>query len=197
MGISRRILAVAIFILAIALVSSTIYLQSEINGLKSTSTPNATPLSTVTISPTPSPMNTSSSPIPPIGVTSNLNVTYSSADSDVILINGAPSLAILVNGTITNNGANTAYNVGLAVSADTSMVNAEPLLTQAVNATIPLVSGTYNANGQMLSNDGSVVSVPFSNLSPNQSVTVSIAVYAHVIHGLTDVRVNPIWSDTP
>jgi hypothetical protein len=198
MGLSKRILAIAVVILAIVLVSSITFLQSEINGLKSDNTPNPTPLPTATITPIPSPtVNCSSTPMPTIGVTSDLNVTYSSSDSDVILINGEPSLAILINGTVTNNGAKTAYKVGLAVSADTSMLNATPIiLTHAINTTIPLVSGRYNANGQMLLTDGSTSSVPFSNLSPNQRVSVSIAVYAHVIHGLIDVRVNSVWSDT-
>lgn len=201
MGISKRILAIAVVVLALVLVSSITYLQSEINGLKSANIPNPTTLPTVTIRPTLKPtVNASSSPTPkprPTSVNSDLNVTYSSADSDEILINGEPSLAILINGTVTNNGANTAYKVGLAVSADTSMLQVELYLTPALNTTIPLVSGSYDANGRMLSGNGSTVSVPSSNLLPNQSVTVSIAVYAHVIHGLTDVRVNPIWSDTP
>lgn len=190
----KRLTAAAIIIIVVILVSAVWYTQ--------TYEPKPTP---ITQNPTPNPtlsqiVNASSSPTPkprPTSVTGDLNVTYSSADSDIVVINGVPSLPILINGTITNNGANTAYNVGLAASADTSMTQAGLWLTHALNTTIPIVSGTYDANGRMLSDNGSTVNVSFSNLAPNQSVTVSIAVYAHAIRGLINVRVNPVWSDTP
>jgi hypothetical protein len=96
---------------------------------------------------------------------------------------------LLINGTITNGGSNTAYGAGLHVFGE-----ADPALypfEENLDVTVPVASGTYNATSTYTR----------STIPPNQSASINIEIIppsALSEYAVLDVAtVTAVWSNTP
>jgi hypothetical protein len=144
-------------------------------------TPKSTPIVNPTATPTATP--TSTSP-PAATVTANISVTAN------LQLNGSlPNSGdnLIINGTVTNNSPNTAYNVGLKVFAE-AVVLAYP--RTVIDVTIPVKSGTYNTDTKYT----------LSTLTPFQSVSIEIIIYPDYQSkepNLQGANVTLVWSNTP
>ncbi len=174
---------VVLVIVLVAIFSGLIYLQTEIENIESSqATPSPQPTApkpSPTLTPTSTPASTS---VPVATVTANINATPTrvapNSGGDVLIING----------TVTNNSPNTAYNVGLRVTAFGSFT----LLPaqEVIDMTIPISSGTY-AMG---------TDYALSTLTPHQSVPVNITIvpyYSSQEPMLSGVNVTVVWSNMP
>ncbi len=137
------------------------------------------------------PSTTSSTGInePPANVTAFLIYTLDS-HTDVVF----------VNGTVTNDSPNTAYNVGIAIDSTTWATVTYPSLQQGGTVIVPLINGSYNEQGNFINKSTSPTwyeKTPLSNLQPCQSVHVSIAFYPFVNKGLLVNAVTAVWSNKP
>ena len=111
--------------------------------------------------------------------------------SDAENTNGSYSGDYLsINGTVTNNSPNVAYNVGIKVTA----LESTPAFTgTALNVTVPIASAKYN----LLFSQGEL---PFTltTLTPYQSVPVVIELApfsASETPCLYDINVTLVWSN--
>jgi|WetSurMetagenome_2_1015567.scaffolds.fasta_scaffold95139_2 hypothetical protein len=180
-NLTKIFLAIAI----IALLLGLIYIQLEIQNIQSNIQPKEmNPTSTPNITPSPSPTPY----VPPASVISDLNYSISlSSDQRTDIV--------LVNGTVTNNSTNTAYNVGLLVTAY-STSSYYPYVYN-LGAIVPLVSGNYYDDRGITRSANSTAVGNLTGLSPYQTVKVSITVYPTDSKSLHDPQVRPVWSNMP
>jgi hypothetical protein len=91
-----------------------------------------------------------------------------------------------IKGTVTNHDQDTAYNVGLKVSA-TALVFSH--YTTVIEVTVPVQSGTYNTGE----------SYQLSTLNPNQTISLTIIIYPDYQSqepDLSNSNVTLVWSPT-
>jgi hypothetical protein len=179
-------LAKAVLVIALlAIVFGLIYLQLEIenltpksNGLVDTPTPILSPTPPPILSPTPPP----NPPLTPAKVTSNISITPIRNFNDTSFPEGD---YLLINGSVTNNSTNTAYNVGLKVF-DVALVLAH--YTTVIDVTVPIKSGLYNTGENYV----------LSTISANQTVPISIMInpdYQSQEPDLQNYNVTLVWSN--
>jgi hypothetical protein len=128
--------------------------------------------------------------VPAAIVTANIN-----GSPRIGYLNGtAQTQYIIVNGTVTNDSPNIAYNVGLNVTAwgvqrvpDFSVNQNVPY--NVINVTVPISSGTY-VNGE---------SYPLSTLAAHQSVQIDITIVCSYDPSLTmgSPFTTVFWSNVP
>jgi hypothetical protein len=188
-----------------------IYQQIEIENLKTLQSSNSTQPTATSINPTSyptlSPTSTPTSGLTPTTTpTSNPSPANVTADLQTTTIRPPIGYYLSINGTVTNNSPNTAYNVGLRASAVGSPFVQTVIL---INMTVPVVSaeyGQYSDNTAariQASADGSqnIVSneFPLSTLAPYQSVHFEIKMYPQYQSEsavLRDITVTLVWSNT-
>jgi hypothetical protein len=176
---------VTLVIVIIGLLLGILFLQLEIQSIQSNIQPKEmkpTPTPTITPSPSPTPF------VPPASVISDLNYSIGLSSNQRTDI-------VLVNGTVTNNSTNTAYNVGLLVTAY-STSSYYPYVYN-LGAIVPLVSGSYYDDRGVTRLENSTKVGNLTTLSPYQTVTVSIMVYPTDGKSLHDSQVRPVWSNMP
>lgn len=98
---------------------------------------------------------------------------------------------LLVNGTVTNNSSNTAYDVGLHITAGGYPIARYETL---IDMTVPITSAQYFQNSQV-----SEKKSPLSTLTPYQTIPVEIKVfpiYQSRTPTLYGISVTLVWSNT-
>lgn len=197
-NIAKRGLPVAVLVVVIVALSlGLIYQQIEIENLNSTKkSPSPTPTGTQTPEPSQNPTSTlsptqepsfspSSTPTLPVAnLSSNITVTSIRNFNDSSYLEGD---YLSINGTVTNDSPNTAYDAGLKVSA-AAIVLAYP--RTVIDVTVPTESGTYNTN----------TNYTLSTLTPYQSVTIKIIIYPDYQSqepSLQGANVTLVWSNMP
>jgi hypothetical protein len=152
----KTLAKLALIIALLAVILGLIFLQIEISNLQSstqTKKPESTPIPTTNSTPSPT-QNVSPD------VIADINATPTSG-----YINGVPqSQYLIINGTVTNDGPSTAYNVGLKVTAVGGAHLGVPL--NVINVIIPTTSGTYTTGK----------SYALSTLAPHQNVSINITI---------------------
>jgi hypothetical protein len=128
-----------------------------------------------------------STPVSSQTPTANVTAVLSNAENT----NGSYSGDYLsINGTVTNNSPNVAYNVGIKVTA----LESTPEYTgTAINVTIPITSATYAGE---YTQPGLIHAL--TTLTPYQSVPVVIALYPldpNETPALYDINVTLAWSN--
>ena len=174
---------VVIVIAMLVLATALWYMQTYRASHASTPAPTTTmPTATATPITTPTPTITTPTTMPPAStVTASLNQKV----VDIKPYTGDDVL--LINGTVTNNSPNTAYDAGLHMFAP-----ADPALypyEETVDVTVPIASGTYNATN----------TYGLSTIPPNQSVTINIEIIPPTALSemavLEDATVTLVWSN--
>jgi hypothetical protein len=181
--------------------------QKSINS--GNSSPIQTPASAQSLSPVASPTDTTrtvqNSNLLYENITNvpSVNVTVNLETKTIIPPQG---YYLLINGTITNNNPNLAYNVGLSVSArGTPFWGSYNIIL--INMTLPINSATYaqysdNTAAMIQSTaDGSQTIVssnfPLSTLAPNQSIPIEIRILPlcqSETATLRGINVTLVWS---
>jgi hypothetical protein len=173
----KPIVAIALIIIAVLLTSVVWYMLIVANqNANLSSNPLPTPKLNSTSTPSPS-------AIPPATVKANIIATPT-------LLSPTTSAGeiLVINGTVTNNSPNTAYNVGLNVTAfgTFSIIPSQ----EVMNIVVPISSGTY----------GSGIIYPLSTLTPYQSVPINITIMPILASHeptLNGVTVTLVWSNAP
>ena len=189
----KNLSKVILVIVSLAIFLSLIYLQIEIKDLspKSSPTPLPTmnPIATPTLSPTLTPIST---PVPVATVTANINATPT-----LVAPTTSAGEVLIINGTITNNSPNTAYNVGVRAFAIASYEFPFVSPLAAINITVPIASGTYSMKYITAE---TVVTYPLTTLTPYQSVPINITIIPNASSQepvLSDVNATLVWSNMP
>jgi hypothetical protein len=169
-----------------------IYLQTEIQNLKSQQTStipttskssNSEPKGTVSTS------NLSPTPTPAFAtVQSTTIIANIIATPTFVSPNTSAGQVLIINGTVTNQGPNTEYNVGLNVTAfgSFSLLPSQ----EVIDMTVPINSGTY-----AMGTDYSL-----STLTPNEVIPVTITIIPKLSSQepmLSNVNVTVSWSNKP
>jgi hypothetical protein len=204
----NKLTKVVLVIVFTAVLLGFIYQQIEIQNLKSSQSADLlTEASKTPTPPTVSP-TTQSKPTPTQNLTPNSSPlpTNVTANLQITAIRPPVGYYLLINGTITNNSPNTAYNVGLHVSAVGTPLSQTVVL---IEMTVPIASAEYMQYSEntaariQASADGSqnIVSneFPLSTLAPYQSVPVEIKIYPLYQSQsaiLRDINVTLVWSNT-
>jgi hypothetical protein len=181
----KTVTVIGIVILAVVLTSAVWY-TVIFNAPKSTPIARPTTIPTATLTPTPIVS------LAPATVTANV---VASAVSVAPLVSAGQVLVI--NGTVTNNSPNTAYNVGLHATASGSYEFPYASTLPAINLTVPIASGEY---GQNYVNANTPTTYVLSTLAPYQSVFVSITITPWASSQepvLSNVNVVLVWANTP
>jgi hypothetical protein len=172
-----------IVIAAVVLATSLWYTQTHLVCPTIDSTPTPAPTPTPTATPVPTGGPTPSPTISATTITANLKLER------VDTTPGSGHWVLLINGTITNDGSNTAYGAGLHVFGE-----ADPALypfEETLDVTVPVASGTYNATS----------TYTLSTIPPNQSASINIEIIppsALSEYAVLDVAtVTAVWSNTP
>jgi hypothetical protein len=176
--LDKKIIGILLItLLAIVLIVSNIYLLFN-QPYQNANNPSPTPIPTPT-SPTPTPEPTS---MPTASVTAVLNATQI-----------ADTYSLLVNGTVTNNSPNTAYDVGLHVTAVGIPFTSYETL---IDMTVPIASAEYVQSSIL-----GTVKHPLSTLTPYQSVPVEITIISlyqsRTPTLLPPINITLVWSNTP
>lgn len=169
-----------------------------------------TSASTQSFKPTNSPSDTPKTVQTPNISSENANVPSANvtANLDTKTVFPPQGHYLLINGTITNNSPNPAYNVGLSVSArGTPFWDSYNIIL--INMTLPINSATYaqysdnTAAMEQSTADGSQNIVPsnfpLSTLAPNQSIPIEIRIlplYQCETATLRGINVTLVWSNT-
>lgn len=167
----KTTVATAIVIIAV-LLTSVVWFEL-------TMPPNTTPVLNPTSSPTAT--STASPKVPEATVTANINATPT-----LVSPNTSAGEVLIINGTVTNNSPNTAYNVGLNVTAfgTFSIIPSQ----EVINIVVPISSGTYDSG----------IIYPLSTLTPYQSVPINITIMPNLASHeptLDGVTVTLVWSN--
>jgi hypothetical protein len=184
----KTVTAVVLVVVAVLLTSAVFYAVTVYTPKSTPVKPTPTPTSTSTTSPTPA----SSTPPPPATLTADIVATAVSDAPDV-----SGSQVLVINGTVTNNSPNTAYNVGLHAFAGGSYEFPYFTPLPAINLTVPLASGTY---GQNYANANTPITYALSTLAPYQSVSFNITIIPWASSQepvLNGINVTTVWSNMP
>ena len=157
-------------ILVVLAASLSYFLSNQPNQITNTPSPTSTPTS----NPTPTPTHTS---LPVARVTAILNVTQNSYGQ------------LLINGTVTNNSPNEAYDVGLEAFASASIYMVGYQVT-VIDMRVPIASGDY-AMG---------TDYTLTTLQSYESVPIDIRIlpyYQSQTPNLKDAKVTLVWSNAP
>jgi hypothetical protein len=208
----NKLTKIIVVIFFTAVILGLIYQQIEIENLKSLQSSNSTQPTATSINPTShptlSPTSTPTSGLTPTTTpTSNPLPANVTADLQTTTIRPPIGYYLLINGTVTNNSPNTAYNVGLHANAVGSPFVQTVILIDMI---VPITSAEYgqasdntafrvqaSANGSqnIVSNE-----FPLSTLTPYQSVPVEIKMYPQYQSEsaiLRGINVTLVWSNTP
>jgi hypothetical protein len=173
----KTIVVIAIVFLAVLLTSVVLIINQNManqNSTKPTSGPSAT------FSPTSTPASTI---VPVARVIGNIKATPT-----LVSPTTSAGEVLIINGTVTNNSPNIAYNVGLNVTAfGTFSVNPSQ---EVIDITVPISSGTYDTS----------IAYPLSTLTPYQSVPINITIRPTLASHeptLNSVTVTLVWSNAP
>jgi|GEM_PF-4522627 hypothetical protein len=168
----KAVLFSVIAIIIIAGFSTAWYILTNSNQ-QSPPTSSLTPAATNTETQVPPPATT---------VTASISATPS------LQLNGSlPNSGdtLIINGTVTNNSTNTAYDVGLKVSAEALVLGQ---FRTVIDVTIPIESGTYNSGAYY----------PLSTLAPNETVAINAVIYPYYPSqepNLQGANVALVWSN--
>ena len=144
--------------------------------------PNQTPNSS-------SPMPTST-PLPTSKPTPTPSSTSLTTANVVASLDYVSSWYLIINGTVTNNSPNIAYDVGLHVTAYGSPFG---LKEKIIDMTVPITSDLYAQNRPP-------DTYPLSTLTPYQSVPIEIELrpfYQSRTPTLIDIKITLVCSNTP
>jgi hypothetical protein len=182
----KTVIAAALVVVAVLLTSAVWYIAIGNPHFTQNTRPTATPYSTPTLTPSPT-LSPTPTLVPAAHVTAEINAIPSYE-----LPNYTPNSGdyLLINGTVTNNSPNIAYNVGLKVTAT------EATLTHTGNAidmVVPITSATY---GQTSASE--IVYAPLSTLLPYQSIPIVIEINPYApseTPTLNNINVTVVWSN--
>ncbi len=184
MAMGKKEFMAALVIVLVGIVMGLVYLQLEIETLKSPQTSPSpsptiaespspsilTPTPTSAPTPSPSPTPTSSPEATTVLAPTPLHIGSDSAvyaDIFVTPIGGNELSYLLITGNVTNNSPNTLHDVGLHIySFGYPFIG--PNEETLINTTVPISSGSYGGSGQPT----------LSILSPHESVSVNIQVHS-------------------
>lgn len=168
---------------AVVLIATVWYTQTYEPKSTLINTPSPTINQTLTSSPSSIPTPTlTPTPFPQANVTANIIVTPIRNFDDANYLQGD---YISINGTVTNNSPNTAYNVGLKVSAEAVVLAYQ---TTVIDVTVPVQSSIYNTG----------TNYALSTLNPYQTVSISINIfpdYPSEEPNLQGANVTLVWSN--